>query len=169
MSMKNTAIGFGIGFVIWRLFGGILSFIFLIFLLVLLFDIEPDPDPAPTFSERQAAQKVEHSEDLAKPNRLIISFKKAIADRNIPEIDRLYRGVVRGIENTGRYHIVARDVDIMLGILKTCPVEIRNEQWGIDQMNHSRSRAQTLMAERELYENKKELYRLKKEIRNMGG
>lgn len=172
MSMKNTAIGIGIGVVIWRLFGGIFSLVFLIFLVVLW--INPDPIPKPTFSERQTAHQVEEQEQLAKPNILITSFEKAIADRNVPEIDRLWSALIHHFKATRitgtRRYLVARDVERMLKILKTCPIELTpTKQRGIDMMIHSRSQAQERIAERRLHENRKETYRLKKEIRNRGG
>lgn len=143
MSMKNTAIGLGIGFVIWRLFGGILSLMFLIFLVVLWFD--PEPDPTPTFSERRVARQIERNEELTKPNILIVALKKAIADRNTSEIGRLYKAVIwqiNGYNNGGRTHLVIRDVDALLTVIKTCPVEIPDKDWGISQMQSFLSRAQ---------------------------
>lgn len=43
MSTKNTLIGAGIGLVIWRMFGGVLSLLFLIFLVTLL--VAPEKAP----------------------------------------------------------------------------------------------------------------------------
>ena len=147
-----------------------MSLLFLIFLFFLFFG--SDSDPAPSFSERRAARQIEKQEQRAKPNSLITALERAIADRNIPEIDRLYAAVVHHLglaADSSSDHLVARDVDRVLKILKTCPVEIRNKQWGINEMNHSISRAESIMRETRQHENNVEIYRLQEEIRSKGG
>ena len=101
------------------------------------------PYHAPTPSERRAAEKVESNKELAEPNILVAALEKAIANRNIPEIHRLYKASIFAIDRDndgGRPHLVFRDCTAMLKIIETCP-DIPDKEWGLSQIRYMLSRA----------------------------